>query len=945
MFCDIVSQENQTVNSISEFVEGNPAYLTHNITRETVLQLTIPDDLNLNPKRILADESTSAFTDIMFKNQSTLINFIDLVYHTLNSSIMVNINDKLISLFQPIIDLNNEKVIVIVKGGNLLNIYYNFFQNIVERIAANTGVDDINQAYKTYKPLYFKVSDCDFNLYIITKCPLRYNLLYSIVLPLCVKAMESLQSFFETQFTNSINNIRSQKRFYPNKINSPIFNPNQWNIIKITRIDKFITNDLEINDTILINQVNIKLLYDAIHYNSTKNIYLLYHAVNYLVILNKYAVENKYRNLLFKLFIKNPVNPFDIAYIKRKILNLINEKKDLIRKALDIKRNALYNFYTKNKLDELLRKIVESMNAKFKDSDKKYVEYKNYMKLNKTCDYGESIMTQMSFEDNNNDIQSDQVTYQPIKSKIIISNLRLSNTDILSLNSPVDNHNYITLSHIKSSFNNTLFNIAFSLLRIKLNIQYSNNVKHDSAILNKKKFKIDENGNIGHEILNNVLAQPPDNIIAINIPSELIDLGIAHFSDYGYKKLLSHMSDMDDFVSCISFSRNRNDYIIGYSLNYIVADIYQMLWHQTGMPWTDLKYQKRLDRFMFIFMFNIIKTYKTKVNSIRILETAKLIYDDIFVLNEIYIQLLSNNTQNNIDLCRDKCIELINKYFKNPELVLNINVFKDLINFDITNILQAKDEYFNGDYKHFKYLIYTIIHYIYNLFVIITFTSEDIYNFYYQISNRSNFKKTEHLDNYLGKIYRADGTSIFVPRPRDPNDKDIVKDINLYLNNYVEIFGKWYTFFNNILNNSNNRLLSFLYSNISDISGGGRQNLHSNEGYSSETDRNNKNTTNTNNYTKKITNTRLNSTNTRKNTDEPNNKTKKTINTRLNLTVKNNKNNEELENYEYTSNLIKEMEFEPFAFFDENVNLSYKDNPTNVFETNFNEAEFENADE
>jgi hypothetical protein len=121
------------------------------------------------------------------------------------------------------------------------------------------------------------------------------------------------------------------------------------------------------------------------------------------------------------------------------------------------------------------------------------------------------------------------------------------------------------------------------------------------------------------------------------MPSELIDLGIAHYSDFNYKHMIHHMDEFDNTFTSISINLDQQDFIIGYSLNYLGYDIYQMLWEQTSMPWSDLKFVKRLDRFFMVILYDFIRNiFLDRINNRNSVDILLAEYQTIIthIINE-----------------------------------------------------------------------------------------------------------------------------------------------------------------------------------------------------------------------------------------------------------------------------------------------------------------------
>jgi len=514
----------------------------------------------------------------------------------------------------------------------------------------------------------------------------------------------------------------------------------------------------------------------------------------------------------------------------------ISQKIALLKQSIEIKQNNLANFYTPDKIKQLLSEIINKANDKSNDGfSNQLLEYKNYLKTdNQHITYGKKIIREVSFSkftEHENNIENtfsttdilklDQIQPSKRQSFIVNPSSTLKNSDIFMINEDQqkqEQYHYISMSYIKNSYSNTSFNVSFALLRIKFNLAYKNKTGPDAHNIIKKYFFINDDGKKDTEVTEHY-ENDEDNmhnsdINKFNMPSEFIDLGIGHYTDYNYKHMIHHLDKFEKTLSCISYNEDLQDFIIGYSMNYLAYDIYQMLWHQTPIPWGDPKYAKRLDRFFMVVMYDFIRhNFINNNNNITDNQNKKFkIFEEIY--NDIHY-LIQNIDEVNATY-NEKLKECIEKYFEYPEIISSSKLFYKLNEFDINYLLVAKEAYsYLGD------IVKTILHFIYNIYVIKTFDNEHIYNFYFNSCERSNFEKTLALQNYLGRDNNGD----LIQRPRPNTDLDIITDLKKYLKTYSDKLISWYNFFNEIIFTNpldhtvkNNLLQQIFTSGIKDVS-------------------------------------------------------------------------------------------------------------------------------
>jgi hypothetical protein len=112
---------------------------------------------------------------------------------------------------------------------------------------------------------------------------------------------------------------------------------------------------------------------------------------------------------------------------------------------------------------------------------------------------------------------------------------------------------------------------------------------------------------------------------AINVPGELIDLSISRYEDNRNKKFDS--KTIDEMYTEYTFDGHGDDdfKFYSYNLEFLMVDLYEVIYADNLVPWEDIKYEKRLYR---LFFFSIIELL-----SLNIGEPGLILF--IAKLNEI----------------------------------------------------------------------------------------------------------------------------------------------------------------------------------------------------------------------------------------------------------------------------------------------------------------------
>lgn len=398
--------------------------------------------------------------------------------------------------------------------------------------------------------------------------------------------------------------------------------------------------------------------------NSIRFIHLIYKKVD--TVLNKYKLKLVFKggNVLrlvnnniikylpnsqkiikeiFEPFLKKSDNDFTI-YIDPNIMNYneINRKVsyELFEGLNDIRNEILnnkeyyFNIYTlnNNEIKKLIKELIKNLNDMCLNKDLEYL-----CRLYKT------------------------IKINPITDKIfVLKNPENINSDIIIFENKNKKHSmYNSLNSTLNFKDDTGKLISFVLIRMKINF-----------------------------LINNEM----------NIGGELIDISIPNNTDYEMKHHNTH-EKFSNFINenIIKIHNNKMnfDYYI-IKLNYIVNDLYRMLFDNVLYPWKDSKYEKRLSRLMyFTFLYEVDK-FEININSLELIKQSfKNFYKSLD--EKIY------DEDNDIEL-----FNMINKRIK--EIIININNnnnnnFKEFIKLIklytdyIIKIIDKVEYYFKGNKK------------------------------------------------------------------------------------------------------------------------------------------------------------------------------------------------------------------------------------------------------
>jgi len=137
----------------------------------------------------------------------------------------------------------------------------------------------------------------------------------------------------------------------------------------------------------------------------------------------------------------------------------------------------------------------------------------------------------------------------------------------------------------------------------------------------------------------------------MNIPGELIDLSISRFDDNRIKKFST--KKVEEMYAEYNFDGLDNFKFCSYNLEYLILDLFEVIYTDNELPWQDVKYEKRLYR---LFFFSIIELLSLNANELDLKSFMEK-------LVEISVENVGNIT-NDEDYFNKKFVTITNKNIK-----------------------------------------------------------------------------------------------------------------------------------------------------------------------------------------------------------------------------------------------------------------------------------------
>lgn len=574
-----------------------------------IISGTIDDTANhrIDNVRAFRDATTDVFIKNYFSDEKIRFLFLDYTFHMINSIINVKINDYLIKNDQfPL--MGNEKVEVVFKGGNVMNIFFkksmdsgifDAYKNVsltnVKRAFDRMGfrnvsdkIMDIDSNNETYGDFLnqikkkFKISDVDYSIYINSSNYARFILIHGGVVNLLADALSEISILFEMIFSNShipynedytskVNNYDKyhEKNTFIKELNkakailiderfeSYIEHINEISTKKIKHNDPTSFDILSIHD----NSLPIDS-FDNIYYKSIitvlgeidRNIDIIKRVLS----AGQHSLFNLITYLQYIQTIRYITNFYAIKKNDQQLV--LNEKmiKQLISKYLYRKQSNLLeiNFYDVEKHKTFISDLVQELS-----NLKNIKKYEQYFTGLDTTRYVYELK----------DIKNENIKISKRYAIILSSNNNPTRQTRLLQTSDKMYH-YITFNNIIHIRHKTVTH--FDLMRIKFNV-----VVDDGAMYKNGKPS------------------------SVSIPSEFIDVSIPSYDDGGLKNHMQYDSytinyEYDDPKTgshCISIN--------AYDPHELFHDIMYVVFKQNyNAPWLATKYEKRIIRTIYLGM-------------------------------------------------------------------------------------------------------------------------------------------------------------------------------------------------------------------------------------------------------------------------------------------------------------------------------------------------------
>jgi hypothetical protein len=163
----------------------------------------------------------------------------------------------------------------------------------------------------------------------------------------------------------------------------------------------------------------------------------------------------------------------------------------------------------------------------------------------------------------------------------------------------------------------------------------------------------------------------------INFPSELIDVPITRFEDFKTRGI----SKDENFKRYKNVNNDNELIYYGYNLTGFIHDLYSMLFIETKYPWQDMKYDKRINRYLFLIIIFCLNTYKNTKDII----TTIIDFINTGTTNITLVDM--NNNRHNYDY--DENLKLFINSIKKLSTDIKVNTTQEFIGLqkDISDIL------------------------------------------------------------------------------------------------------------------------------------------------------------------------------------------------------------------------------------------------------------------
>ena len=681
-------------------------------------------------KKNINNITTMTYTDIFLQNKDDRIAFVDLTYHFINTNLQMNINYFLKINNKEVLN-NNEQIILLYKGGNMMNYFYEKYLGediIVESIEDIDGDIDLNK--------YFKISDVDYSVMILNiSNDERFTDIKKCVEKILIISLYQLNYFFNIKINDTLQN--KENYFY---IDINFNDTNKYydiNIIKYN-IDNIDNNDENIkdyyDDEYDNDYVDEKIKYDE---NKINKINTIKKEIEDFMIINKDDNVNNVNINILKIIkdfkYNNPSNlkfkPFD-NFIDSDNINImllclifnldisdsdrlliINNIKNKLNYKLN--RNQIKNFYTTEKLDIFKNNLKENLKNIYYIEQKDLIkdEYNNITKINvKKKIYKFK-------EDTSNIFFNKKKDFIRTTGKKEDNNYFYSN-----YNNDYNNIHYVSINkNINTKYNNNNI-VHFDLIRSKVNLCFKNCfIDHDYEYTDTDTELI-KNIKCTNSFKENLITENIHNTKEnLNFASEFIDISIIYKDEIKiYENFHKNKTGHDIFwpINIFEYNDEFKIVLLSYCLDDLYLDLKKILFKfNKFIPWNDDKFEKRIIRMNTLFFLYLYTTkspdiYNTIItNMTDILDIINKKGELLPKYNEFYqtfsIDYFINNI-NDINEVVDDNKNICGNLNKNNLILFN---YKEKINDILINI----KEYIkiHDIYKEFDDILFFIFIFYY----------------------------------------------------------------------------------------------------------------------------------------------------------------------------------------------------------------------------------------
>jgi hypothetical protein len=593
------------------------------------------------------DNSTKSYVESFLRTETVFVNFLDFTFHSLNSSLLTEVNEILISSGKkPLHD--DEHVDFLFKGGNIMNKYFYIFENDVRRTINDGEFDRIKKN--------FAISDVDYGVHIDNVNYDRYVIICDCVIKILSKKLDEITELYDFLFENrnngEVKNTKKKTYFLGTNTTEDIHDVRLYENCELFLIElkKYVVNiefenyENNVNNQNLITRIINEIIDDN-----------LYNLSIYEIIL----YTNIFQTLQYIFNTKGDV----VSLSPENMTININRLKRGLENKIIIKRNKIIDnnqYINDNIIDEYKQKICQYLNEKDDANNYKEIDKFRFEKKNDEI-VGVKILNELQLGD-----------IEIKKRKNIIISSQNSIPDIRSIyNSNPEKYHYISFNNTISVKKNNGVTVEFYLLRSKFNTTING-----EKIL-KKKIRKD-----------GVSLPEDESNTDLNIPSEFIDISITGFEDSTGKMMKNENLMGSNYLRFGDTSTNT--IIKVYNLEEIAYDLEIVLFAQNYfVPWINQKYDKRIMRLVFFIILNyLIKEDVTRGEAFR------KINDIINLIGAIKVNL-ENNDRN---------------YLNDIDKFININSHPPHLNYVKYMIDNNSYElYIKGEYSLFNYLLKSII--------------------------------------------------------------------------------------------------------------------------------------------------------------------------------------------------------------------------------------------